>query len=106
MRVDVVCRPMAAAVWVNLFGCSRQQCDGIVDAGDDVADAQEHPRQQVHRGVGREAAVAAARRAGNGFFGLSHRLRGRADQRGEVVGQDLGGDISDERLLAQRPRGF
>ncbi len=55
------------------------------------------------RSMGGVVAVAAAVHAALGHVGLAFSLRGRTHQRGQVVGQDLGGDIDDECVVGVDP---
>lgn len=79
-----------------------EQGDGLRDGGAHVADEQHQTGQDaLHEGdcVG---SIALTRAGGKiGVLG-----GGSAHQRGDVVGQDLGGHVDDEGLLAQARDGF
>lgn len=84
-----------------------QQSDGTGDAGDYVADEHQHGGQHVVERPCGEAAIAAPRCAGGWrVSGFAQALRRGADQRGQVVRQDLGGHIDQESLPPEAGHGF
>ena len=79
------------------LGVGSQQVQHVIKGGGEVANEQDQPWQgslQQCRSVG---AIAPPRDAVQ--LGL---MRGRgAQQRGQVVGQHLGGHVDEQRVLAQ-----
>ena len=68
------------------LGGVAQRCDGVGDGGANIADEQDQSRQRAAHIVRRVGPIAFARTRGQiGLCGA-----GRAQQRGDVVGQDLG----------------
>ena len=76
---------------------TAEQGDRISDDGDNIADQQHQPGQLAPHQAGRVRPCAFAR--AHGKTGL-HRSD-FAQQRGDVVDQDLGRHVDDQRLLAQ-----
>jgi hypothetical protein len=98
MRFDVVIGPRAGAAGYDELGRSGEQVDRIADGDDDVTHEQ---KDRGKHGMSRVGTVAAAMHGGRRGRFLAVGLSGQAEQRGQVVGQDLGCHVDDERLLAK-----
>ena len=71
-----------------------QRCDGVGDGGANIADEQDQSRQRAAHVDRRVGPIALARARGQiGLCGA-----GSAEQRGDVVGQDLGCHVDDPRF--------
>ena len=74
---------------------AAERGDGLRDGGGDIADEQHQPRQQALHQECRIGSVALARTRQVSGVGC-----GQAHQRGDVVGQDLGGHVDEQGLPA------
>ena len=79
-----------------------EQGDGLREGCAQVADEQHQTGQQALHEGGCVGSIALARAGGK----LGELGGCSAHQRGDVVGQDLGGHVDDEGLLAQARDGF
>ena len=76
--------------------------DGVDDSAAHIADEQHQTGQQAAHVGGRVGAIALARAGWQiGLLG-----GGQAHQRGDVVGQDFGRYVDQQRLLRQARDGF
>ena len=101
MGLDVVVLPRRRPVWLAPFDRARDGGESTFDEGADLAGERQHPRGDALQDGQRVGQVARpARRCARGF------VRGAPQQRGQVVGQDLGGDVDQQRVLAESLRVF
>ena len=102
MRFDVTSGTRLRATMHEALRSGRQNVSGIGDGRAHVTDQQHQSRQQALHEAGGVGTVALSRSSGKvGLLGC-----GGAHQRGDVVGQDFGGDVDDQGLLAQARDGF
>ncbi len=96
MRLDLVVFSRRRPVLLASLDRARGGGESTFDEGADLAGKRQQPRVdalQDGRHVGQ-----VARSVGRGARGF---VRGARQQRGKVVGQDLGGDVDQQRVLAE-----
>ncbi len=97
MGFDVMRRTRTGATPNETLVCGAKQGDGVGDDSGHVAQEEHQRWKQALHGKGGIAADALARVGC--MFSLN--AGGVAHQRGDVVGQQLGGQVDDQGLLTQ-----
>lgn len=99
MRPDVVIGSRSGSRGEVALVDTSEQAQRVTNGGGDITDAQQHRSECASCQACGIAAVAPARGRQAGLRG-----GGCAHRRGEVVGQDLGGHVDQQRVLRRRSR--
>ena len=96
MRLDLVVFSRRRPVWLASLDRARDGGQRAGDEGADLAGERQQPRGDALQDGQRVGRVARpVRRRARGF------VRGARLQRGQVVDQDLGGNVDQQRVLAE-----